>query len=244
MKVAPRIYRAESGNEVIYALDCGAAYGLFDVGSAPSLPLKLNQLEQDGVDLSRIVAVFITHNHADHCGAMARIRKELSPRVITHRLSVERMSHCPVTAPLDRELVDYTVDEGDTVEVGEVALQVHHMPGHTPDSVAWQLEDSLFVGDIIFCDGGIGWMDIHWGSCVSDYRASLQRLLRLKAHTIYPGHRACGPITRETIEEALRRLNQLAEADGSPVQHIAHPAPRRSPEDRGKVVRLSTGARA
>ena len=241
MRVGSGIYRAESNNEVIYALDCGGAYVLVDVGGEAGLPGKLDQLRGDGLDSDKIAAVLITHSHEDHAGAVPRLCAQCSPRVVAHRLAVEHLRHCPAATPLDSDLVDYTVDEGDTVEIGELALQVYHLPGHTPDSIAWQLGDSLFVGDIIFCDGGIGWMDVHWGSCVGDYRVSLQRLLRIRAANIYPGHRTCGPITRETIEEALRRLNVLAEADGSPLAAMGRPARRRDPSDPAKIVRLSVG---
>jgi glyoxylase-like metal-dependent hydrolase (beta-lactamase superfamily II) len=244
MKVGPGIWRAESSGEVVYALDCGGAYVLFDVGSPPGLRAKLDELQQEGVDLARVAALLITHNHQDHCGALARIRSDLPLRVVAHRLAVERLGYCSATVPIARELVDYTVDEGDAVEVGEATLQVRHLPGHTPDSVAWQRGHDLFVGDIIFSDGGIGWMDVHWGSCVSDYRSSLLRLMRFGARNIYPGHRDCGPLTREVVEEALKRLSHLAEADGSPINYLGHTAPRRSPEEPAKSIHLSLGKRA
>ena len=239
MEAGPGIYRAESAGEVIYALDCGGAYALVDVGSAAAFPAKLEQLQAQGIAPEQIAAVLITHHHADHCEALARLRQECSPRVVTHRLTVERLAYCSASEPVARELVDYTVDEGDAVEVGDLKLEVYHLPGHTPDSVAWQLGPALFVGDIIFCDGGIGWMDVHWGSCVSDYRASLSRLPRLQADTIYPGHRGFGPITRETVEEALRRLTRIAEIDGSPLAALGRPAPRRRSDEPAKVIRLS-----
>ncbi len=247
MQVGPGIYRAESAGEVIYALDCagalgqakGAAFGLVDVGSAGALAGKLDQFQADGVGLDKIAAIFITHHHSDHCQALARIRQDLSPRVVAHRLAVERLSHCTASEPIARELVDYTVDEGDGVELGEIKLEVHHLPGHTADSIAWQLGQHLFTGDVFFPDGGIGWMDVHWGSCVSDYRASLLRLPRLKVKTIYPGHRDPGPITRQGVDEALRRLNLLAEADGSPLAHLGRPAPRRRSDEPAKLIRLS-----
>jgi len=240
MQVGPGVFRAESAGEVIYALDCGDAYALIDVGTAPEFPAKLDQLQQDGLDPERIAAVLITHHHRDHAGALARVRAELSPRIVAHRLSVEQLPHCTASAPIASDLVDYTVDDGDTVEIGNTSLQVHHLPGHTADSVVWQLGRDFFVGDVIFCDGGIGWMDVHWGSCVTDYRSSLQRLLRLKASNIYPGHRQCGPITRDTISHALKNLNQLAEADGSPLAYIGHSAPRRASDEPAKIIRLST----
>jgi glyoxylase-like metal-dependent hydrolase (beta-lactamase superfamily II) len=238
MQIASGIYRAESSGEVIYALDCGQGYALVDCGSAPGLPAKFDCLRADGIDPGKIAAVFITHHHGDHCQALGRMRKELSPRVVAHRLAVERLAHCTASEPIPRELVDYTVDEGDTVEVGDLTIEVHHLPGHTADSVAWQLGPNLFVGDIIFADGGIGWMDVHWGSCVSDYRSSLLRLPRLKAQVIYPGHRDHGPLTRGTIDEALRRLTALSDADGSPLAALGRPAPRRHPEGPSTLVRL------
>jgi len=238
MQVSAGIYRAESGSEVVYALDCGGGYALMDVGSEPRLASKLEQFEQDGIQPKQIAAVFLTHHHEDHCGALAKFCRELSPRVVAHRLSVEHLRYCPASRPIDRDLVDYTVDDGDEVEIGEIVLRAHHLPGHTADATAWQCGEGLFVGDVIFCDGGIGWMDAHWGSCVGDYRASLSRLLELKVTTIYPGHRECGPLRRETVEEALRHLKVLAATDGNPIAALGRPAPRRGPNEPSKLVRL------
>ena len=240
MEVAPGIYRAESRNEVIYALDCGGAHALVDVGGEAGLAAKLDQLEADGIGLSTVAALFITHCHDDHAGAVPRLRAERSPRVVAHRLAAEQLRYCPAYTPLEGSMVDYTVDEGDTVEIGELSFQVHHMPGHTPDTVLWQLSDSLFVGDLIRCDGTIGWMDVHWGSCVSDYRSSLQRLARLPVKYIYPGHGECCQLTRESVEEALRRLDALARADGNLLTAMGRPAPRRPADTPTKIVRLPT----
>lgn len=240
MRLESGVFRAESRGEVIYALDCGGAFALVDVGSEAGLSAKLEQLAADGLDPAKTAAVFLTHRHEDHVGALPRLRAEISPRVLAHRLCVEHLPQCIATAPLHSELIDYTVDQGDVVELGDLVFRVHHLPGHTPDSVAWQTGDLLFAGDVIRCDGGIGWMDVHWGSCLGDYRSSLQRLRRIKTSSIYPGHGECGPMSDETVEEALRRLDRLAEADGSLLEVMGRPAPRRGPGEPAKTVRLST----
>jgi glyoxylase-like metal-dependent hydrolase (beta-lactamase superfamily II) len=240
VELASGIYRADSRNEVMYALDCGGAHALVDVGSEAGLEEKLGQLEADGVDLDTIAALFITHCHPDHAGAVARLREQKSPRVVAHRLAVEQLGYCSAYTPIDGSMVDYTVDEGDTVEIGELSFQVHHMPGHSPDTAAWRLGDSLFVGDLIRCDGTIGGLDVDWGSCVGDYRSSLQRLLRLPIKYVYPGHGECGKLTRESVEEGLRRLDALVQADDGQLTATGRPAPRRGPDVPTKIVRLPT----
>ncbi len=238
--VASGIHRAESQNQAIYALDCGGAYALVDVGSEAALAEKLQQLEAEGIEQSAIAAIFVTHCHRERVGAISLLRSGGFPRVVAHRLSCEHFRACPDYTPLEPSLVDYTVDEGDTVEIGDLAFIAHHLPGHTPDSVAWQVDDNLFVGDVLECDGSLGWMDVHWGSCVSDYRSSLERMLRMKAKSMHPGHGGCGPFTRAMVEEALRRLEALSEADGRLLHELGRPAPRRPSEMPSKIVRLST----
>ncbi len=244
MQIASGIYRATSLNEVVYALDCGSGHVLVDIGSESSLAIKLAQFQSDGVDLDKIIAIFITHCHYDHADALAQFCRQRPVRVVTHRLGVEQLRHCPAYTPIDPSLVDYTVDDGDAVEVGKLNFQVHHLPGHTPDSIVWQLEDNLFVGDIMRTDGTLGWMDVHWGSCVSDYRQSLQCLLRMKATNIYPGHGECGLFQKDAVEEALHRLEVLTAADGGLLTTIGHPAPRRPPDSPAKTIRLSAGVPA
>jgi glyoxylase-like metal-dependent hydrolase (beta-lactamase superfamily II) len=243
MQIATGIWREESANQMVYLLDCGGCYALVDVGEARVLPEKLRQIADDGIDLDRIAAVFLTHNHGDHVGALADLRLRLSAQVVAHRLAVASLAQCTANPPISRQHVDHTVDDGDKVEVGEMVLEAHHLPGHTPDSTAWQVGDHLFVGDIIFCDGGIGWMDIHWGSCVADYRESLVRLRSFEGCAIYPGHRQWGVLSHKTIEQAERNLTALAEADGSPVGWIEQPAPRRESEDSARVIRIARDAR-
>ncbi len=243
MEVVPGIYRVQSGNEVIYALACGeGSYALVDVGSEPELPAKLEELRKDGIDPKHVSAVLITHFHHDHCGALPRLRQQAPARVVTHRLSVEKPAYCVAVPGIPKELVDYTVEDGDQVEIGNLALLVRHLPGHTPDSVAWQLGQDFFVGDITFDWGGVGWMDAHWGSCVADYRSSLQHLLRLKPAMLYPGHGQPVAMTRELLDKALANLTNLAEADGSPINYIGHAAPRRRSDSPPKTIRLSRAA--
>ncbi len=214
MQVKPGIFRVQSINQVIYALDCGGAYALVDCGDETELENKLAALRADGISPDHIVAVLLTHFHWDHSGALAKLRELVPLQVVAHRHSIEPLTH---TEPLDRNLVDHTVDDGDIIEIGTTRLHVYHLPGHTHDSVAYQWGQELFIGDITFEWAGIGWMDVHWGSCVSQYKDSLNRMLSLRPATLYPGHGGMCTLSEYSIAHAIGNLDILEKIDGSPI---------------------------
>lgn len=78
-------------------------------------------------------------------------------------------------------------DEGSTVHVGNLAVDVLRTPGHTPGSVTLKVEDVLFTGDTLF-NGSCGRTDFPGGS-FADMQRSLKRLSDLPGnYRVYPGH--------------------------------------------------------
>jgi len=84
--------------------------------------------------------------------------------------------------------VDERLDGGETIALGERSFHVIHAPGHSPGSIHLRLDDLLFVGDTIFGDGTIGWMDVHWGSHPEDYIETLERMRPLSGSLVLSGH--------------------------------------------------------
>jgi glyoxylase-like metal-dependent hydrolase (beta-lactamase superfamily II) len=241
MEIRPGLHRVQSINQVIYALDSGQGYVLVDVGDEKELDNKLAALKDDGIAPEQIAAVLITHFHDDHCGALAKLRALAHPKVVTHRLSIAPATLLP---PIPRGLVDYTVDDGDTVEIGSLAFRVHHLPGHTHDSVVYQLPSAspsasdLFVGDLTFEWAGVGWMDIHWGSCLWQYKESLTKLLTLAPATLYPGHGGPCALSEASIYRAQNTLDILEKIDGSPLM-IGQPAKKRGEGEGRETIRIA-----
>jgi glyoxylase-like metal-dependent hydrolase (beta-lactamase superfamily II) len=79
------------------------------------------------------------------------------------------------------------LQEGDVLDLGDRALEVLHLPGHSPGCIA--LYDSrsqeLFSGDVIY-DGEL--LDELHCSHIPTYIATYERLQNLSVETIYPGH--------------------------------------------------------
>ena len=79
------------------------------------------------------------------------------------------------------------LDEGDVVDLGDVAYQVLHLPGHSPGSIAlWEPRSgTLFSGDAVY-DGPL--LDDLEGSDITAYLATMERLRGLDVSVVHGGH--------------------------------------------------------
>ena len=73
--------------------------------------------------------------------------------------------------------------DGERLKLGELEIEVMHLPGHTPADVAYRIADAVFVGDTIFMpDYGTARADFPGGDAAQLYR-SIRRLLSLPPET-------------------------------------------------------------
>jgi len=107
------------------------------------------------------------------------------------------------------------VEEGDSIDLGDRALEVIHLPGRSPGGIAlWEPgSGSLFTSDMLY-DGssGAAWPPDEPAS----YCESLGRLAELPVRRVYPGH--YGPIDGARmavlIETQLADLGTQFESEG------------------------------
>lgn len=138
-------------------------------------------------------AVWITHAHVDHVGAIASIKQRWDVPVYLHPLDRRLYEAAGRQAqvygvqfeeppPPDREFVD-----GQQLKVGDVALSVMHAPGHSPGHVVIHGDGIALVGDCLFA-GSIGRTDLPF-SDPPQLAASLEKISALPPETVvYPGH--------------------------------------------------------
>ena len=99
--------------------------------------------------------------------------------------------------PLAGQVADLKYyNEGDTLTLGSLTIQVLHTPGHSKGSVTLQVGDVLFTGDTLFC-GSCGRTDLRGGS-YEEIMASLKRLGQLEGDFhVCPGHDRTSTLERE-----------------------------------------------
>ncbi|MXO84061.1 MBL fold metallo-hydrolase [Altererythrobacter aestiaquae] len=161
-----------------------------------------------GVELEKIL---ITHGHIDHCGESGILAKELGiPIEGPHeadRFWISRLDEDGAKYGIRGEVFepDRWLEDGDTVTVGELTLNVIHCPGHTPGHVVFFHGPSKFaiVGDVLF-QGSIGRTDFPMGNHQDLLDAITQKLWPLGNDiTFIPGH---GPTSTFGQE---RKTNQF-----------------------------------
>ena len=136
----------------------------------------------------------ITHTHSDHIDGIAEVFKTYSVPIYVHKNGTS--------------YIDYkteTIDEGQTIELGGIQIEVIYTPGHNDDSVCYYVAKNnavnqtplLITGDTLFVQGCGRTTETR----VKDLYESLQEIKNLPDDTlIYPGH-DYGPTPTSSIAE-------------------------------------------
>ena len=142
-------------------------------------------------------AIWVTHAHVDHIGAIAPLKRRWDVPVWLHPLDEPlyrvggrqaQLYGIPYEEP---PTPDRQFAEGETLSLGSLKLSVMHTPGHAPGHVVIYGHGHALVGDCLFA-GSIGRTDLPFSN-PSDLEKSLARISALAPETIvYPGH---GPTT-------------------------------------------------
>ncbi len=165
-----------------YLLVCRASQEALLIDAAND-PERLSDLIGHDDNRPTLRTIVTTHQHQDHWGALGAVAGAYGANTIAHALDAD-----PLPVPPDR-----FVEHGDEIAVGDVTLEVIHLRGHTPGSVALVYRDPeghphLFTGDSLF-PGGVGrtMSPEDFNSLVNDVSARIFDQLPDETW-FYPGH--------------------------------------------------------
>ena len=138
--------------------------------------------------------IILTHCHFDHTCAAPAIVEMTGAKIAIHEADAVLLGDDRATAAVmfgehaPRITPDLLLRGGETLEFDGFALDVIHTPGHTQGGICLYEPEtrSLFSGDTVFPDGGIGRYDL--GGDISDLACSIELLTSLDVTVMYPGH--------------------------------------------------------
>jgi len=176
-----------------------------------------------GGDLDRIRAavaetgitvekILLTHGHMDHAAGAAELAEALNVPIEGPNEADQFLLDGLVAAAAKFDMAgarpvtpDRYLQEGDTVSVGQVVLDVLDVPGHTPGHVVFHHKDShvAIVGDTLF-RGSVGRTDFPYGDHALLISGIVGKLLPLGDQTVcLPGHGAVTSIGDERANNAF-----------------------------------------
>jgi glyoxylase-like metal-dependent hydrolase (beta-lactamase superfamily II) len=132
-----------------YLLVCASTNEALLIDAAND-PDRLSDLVGSGPNRPTLRTIVTTHQHGDHWQALGAVAGAFGVNTVAHP---EDAGPLPVPP-------DVLVQHGDVIQVGDCALEVIHLRGHTPGSIALLYRDPnghghLFTGDSLF-PGGVG----------------------------------------------------------------------------------------
>ncbi len=170
-------------------LDYNQASGRTDTKSADAIIawIKAEDLQ--------VAWILESHVHADHLSAAPYLQDALGGKIgIGANITVVQDTFGKVfnegTAfERDGSQFDALFEDGDSIHIGQMRVDVLHTPGHTPACLTYVIGGAAFVGDTLFMpDFGTARCDFPGGSA-TDLFNSIQKILALPDETrIFVGH--------------------------------------------------------
>lgn len=141
----------------------------------------------------RPLAIFNTHAHFDHIGAIVALKEKFTIPLYLHKGDLKLLKHANLYRILFGE--DYPIAIPDveffpvenTYKIGHIDIKIYETPGHTMGSVSLLIEKNLFCGDLLL-KNKVGRTDLPGGN--QDLLVkSLNKISRLSSSIkIHPGH--------------------------------------------------------
>ena len=170
-------------------LDYDPAAGRTDTSSADAIS---NYVKAENLTVAWILE---SHVHADHLSAAPYLQEKVGGKIgIGDQITVVQDTFGKVfnegtDFQRDGSQFDALFKEGDSVNIGQMRVDVMHTPGHTPACLTYVIGDAAFVGDTLFMpDFGTARCDFPGGSAENLF-SSIQKILALPDETrVFVGH--------------------------------------------------------
>lgn len=150
-------------------------------------------------------AILLTHGHFDHIYAIPELLSRYGNDipVYIHSEDIPYLYDVNLNLSLPLFGVDFTctantisVQNNSVIHAADLTFTAIHTPGHTPGSVCYICENTIFSGDTLFAST-VGRTDFTGG----DFPTLLKSLNFFKSikgiYDIYPGHNASTTLERE-----------------------------------------------
>ncbi|MES2330146.1 MAG: MBL fold metallo-hydrolase [Bacteroidota bacterium] len=158
------------------------------------------------------VGIINTHGHFDHLGAVRQFQEthkipfyihSKDKRLVSQANLYRKMAGDATIYPTPA--IDVYLDDLDPISIGSQIIRIHHIPGHTEGSVAFEIGNNLIVGDLLF-ENTVGRTDLPGGNKEKLFSSVNYVIRNFKNFVIYPGHGDAFILTDDAIRVFQEKL--------------------------------------
>ncbi|MCP9235287.1 MBL fold metallo-hydrolase [Lewinella sp. JB7] len=211
-----------------FAVADDAGYTLVECGPYSTHERMLSGLNAAGIDPGKVHTLLLSHIHFDHAGAAwwwaeRGTKVYVHPRGLRHMIDPARLYQSARQIYGDRmeelwgEMRGIEPDRIEAVEdrarlrIGGREWIAHHTPGHASHHIAWQLEKTVFTGDVGGCRiaGGPAIPPCPPPDIDAElWHESIERLREIDATTFYLTHYGRVTDTEDHLDDLESRLDE------------------------------------
>jgi len=237
-KVSEEIEYLGTTDMCIYLLK-GREYMFIEGGMSYVVPILLRQLEERGIDQSKITKFLILHSHFDHCGVVPFFKRKLPQievlastrtkeifgkekaihfirernRAMIEYYGIQREA-VELNLDFDGIPVDRVVREGDSIDLGNgVTIEFIEVPGHSSCSIAAYVGKikALFASDAAGVPNEKGTIYPIGNENFIQFQQSLAKLSEYHVEILCAARNGVflGEEGREFISKTMRAADQL-----------------------------------
>jgi len=180
---------------------------LIDAGVADAAPLIAENIQKLGFNLDDVRTIVVSHAHHDHVGGVAELQRMTGATVVASKSAARALRQGrggeddPQFARKDAfAAIEHVgaISDGETLQVGLVAITGHATPGHTPGGMSWswysceKLRCANFVyADSLTTDAAEGFRfsdSTRYRRAVADFRWSFYIVRNLRCDILLTPH--------------------------------------------------------
>jgi len=205
LHIADNLYYVGTETIAVYLITTPEGHILVDGAMPTSAPLILASIRELGFEPKDVKVILNTHAHFDHTGGLADLKAATGATLAAS--AGDRGALESGTYPGSEEVeifafrpvaVDRVLKDGDTVELGGVALTAHLTPGHSPGCTTWTFPlavDGQARQAMIYCSTSVAANRLvsadkgpQYPGIVADYEQTFARLKTMSADVFLAPH--------------------------------------------------------